>query len=52
LTRKGPMKLTSWCLAAVAVASLVAAPSGAQPVEGASEEIGAYLDRLEAIGRQ
>jgi CubicO group peptidase (beta-lactamase class C family) len=44
------MKLTSWCLAAVAVASLVAAPSGAQPVEGASEEIGAYLDRLEKLG--
>jgi CubicO group peptidase (beta-lactamase class C family) len=44
------MKRATWCFTAVAVASLVAAPSIAQPVEAAAEEISAYLDRLEKLG--
>ncbi len=50
MTRKGPMKRTAWCLAAVFVASLVAAPARAQPVETAVMEIGAYLGQLEKLG--
>jgi len=50
LTRKGPMKRTAWCLAAVFVASLVPARARAQPVETAVMEIGAYLGQLEKLG--